>query len=51
MQRGLCWVRKGRLEKVQIKTSTFSIVRYLKKEADEILPSSLDQKEASGIVE
>ena len=29
----------------------FSIVRYLKKVANEILPNSLDQKEADGIVE
>ena len=40
-----------RLEKVQIKASIFSMVRYFKKEADEILPNSLDQKEADGIVE
>ena len=40
-----------RLEKVKIKANIFSIVRYLKKEADEILPNSLDQKEVDGIVE
>ena len=40
-----------RQEKVYIKASMFSIVRYLKKEADEILSNSLDQKEADGIVE
>ena len=51
MQTGLCWVRKVRPEKVKIKASIFSIVRYLKKQADEIIPNSLDQKEADGIVE
>ena len=51
MQTALCWVRKGKLEQVQLKASIFSIVRYLKKEADKILPNSLDRKEADGIVE
>ena len=51
MQTGLCCVRKVRLEKVKIKAGIFSIARYLKKEADKILPNSLDQREADGIVE
>ena len=51
MQTGLCWLRNVRLEKVKIKAIIFSIVRYLKKEADEIIPNSLVQKEADGIVE
>ena len=50
MQTGLCWVRKVRLEKVKIKASIFSIVRYLKLEANKILTNSLDEKEADGIV-
>ena len=51
MEIDLCWVRKVRREKVKIKASIFSVVRYLKMEADEILPNVLDQKEADRIVE
>ena len=43
--------KKSETRKSLNKASIFSIVRYLKKEADEILPNSLDQKQADGIVE
>ena len=43
--------KKSETRKSLNKSKLFSIVWYLKKEAGEILPNSLDQKEADGIVE
>ena len=43
--------KKREARKSLNKSKYFSIVRCLKKEADEILSNSLDQKEADGIVE
>ena len=43
--------KKSEARKSLIKASIFSTVRYLKEEADEILPNNLDQKKADGKAE
>ena len=43
--------KKSEAKKSLNKSICISMVRYLKKEADNILPNNLDQKKADGIVQ